>query len=267
MPALYTNQATSTLATSITSSATSMTVQTNHGARFPAADPVVGNYFFATLDNGSGTVEIVKVTNRSFDTFTMERAQDGTSAAAFSAGATMEIRVTRALLDAVKLDSTPEIKDQQQTTLTGSTQWVFQGIPSWATEIDIHCDNFTRSTQNAAPFLRIGNGSINTSSPYKGTSLYTNGTSGGVVYGQVLYYENKWYLVYGPMTSTNGRLLVNLRLIDKNLNTWAIQGGFHPLLNAGHFMTGYKSLSGKLDRFELTIGAGTFSGTFNVSYR
>jgi hypothetical protein len=267
MPALYTNQATSTLAASITSSATSMTVQTNHGARFPAADSVVGSYFFATLDNGSGTVEIVKVTDRLFDTFTMERAQDGTSAAAFSAGATMEIRVTRALLDAIKLDSTPEIKNQQQTTLTNSANWTFTGIPSWATEIDIHCDNFTRSSQNAAPFLRIGNGSINTSSPYKGTQMYSVGSSGGPIYGQLLYYENKWYLFYGAMTSTNGRLLVNLRLIDKNLNTWAIQGGFHPLLNGGHWMTGYKSLSGKLDRFELTIGAGTFSGTFNVSYR
>lgn len=262
MPALYTNQATSTLAASITSSDTTFSVPTNHGARFPAAG--AGNYFFATLDNGSGTVEIVKVTERYSDTLVIERAQDGTSAAAFSAGATVEIRITRALLDAIKLDSTPEIKDQQQTTLTGSTQWVFQGIPSWATEINIQCDNFVRSGSTALPFLRIGNGVINNSSPYKGTSLYSNN---GPVYGALFYYENKWLLMYGPMTATNGRLLVNLRLIDKNLNTWAIQGGLHPLQNGGHFMTGYKSLSGKLDRFEMTISAGTFSGTFNVSYR
>jgi len=56
-----------------------------------------------TLDNGDGTtVEIVKVTNISGTTLTVTRAQDSTSAAAFSAGAKVELRVTAAVLQDVK---------------------------------------------------------------------------------------------------------------------------------------------------------------------
>jgi hypothetical protein len=219
------------------------------------------------LDDNAGNVEIVKCGTRAGDQLQVVRAQDGTTAKAFPAGSTVEIRVTRALLDAIKLEATPQPKQQLQSVLGSTSNWTVSAIPSGTTEIDIHCDNFARSVQNAAPFLRIGNGSINTSSPYKGTQIYTNGTTGGPVYGQFLYYENKWYLHYGPLVANNCKLMVNLRLIDKDLNTWALQGGLFPIQNGCHWVTGYKSLAGILDRFEMTISSGTFSGTFNVSYR
>ncbi len=63
MPALYTNQATSTLAAGISNTDTTLSVQAGHGARFPS---ITGSdYFLATIDNGTGSVEIVKVTARS----------------------------------------------------------------------------------------------------------------------------------------------------------------------------------------------------------
>jgi hypothetical protein len=88
----YTNNAATTLSASITNSQTSITVTTGGGALFPSLTG--SQYFYCTFENTAGTVrEIVKVTARSTDTFTIVRAQDGTSAQAFSSGDKVELRV------------------------------------------------------------------------------------------------------------------------------------------------------------------------------
>jgi hypothetical protein len=103
MPVLYTNNATSALSSGITNVATSLTVASGQGSRFPAIGG--SDYFYATLTNSSGTVEIVRVTARTTDTLTIVRAQDGTSAAAWNAGDRVELRVTKAMLDDLKADA------------------------------------------------------------------------------------------------------------------------------------------------------------------
>ena len=70
----FTNNATTTLASGINSSATSLTVATGAGALFPSLSG--SDVFYVTLANLAGSVEIVKVTARSTDTFTIVRAQD-----------------------------------------------------------------------------------------------------------------------------------------------------------------------------------------------
>ena len=93
MAALYTNNASTILASGITNSATSLTVQTGNGAKFP--NPTSPDYFMCTLQGVSGTpIEIIKVTARSTDTFTIVRAQEGTTASAFNANDIVELRVT-----------------------------------------------------------------------------------------------------------------------------------------------------------------------------
>jgi hypothetical protein len=93
MSVLFTNNATTTLASGINSSATSLTVATGTGALFPTITGT--DYTMCTLQNTAGTTtEIVKVTARSTDTFTIVRAQEGTTASAFSAGDKFELRVT-----------------------------------------------------------------------------------------------------------------------------------------------------------------------------
>ena len=89
----FTNNAASTLASSILIGATSLTVAAATGALFPT---LTGTQFFmCTLQNTAGTViEIVKVTARSTDTFTIVRAQEGTSASAFASGDKVELRLT-----------------------------------------------------------------------------------------------------------------------------------------------------------------------------
>jgi hypothetical protein len=89
---LYANNARTLLAVGINNAVTSMVVTTGEGALFP--NPTAGQYFMVTLESGS-VREIVQVTARSTDTFTIVRAQEGTSAQTWSAGATIECRITR----------------------------------------------------------------------------------------------------------------------------------------------------------------------------
>lgn len=89
----FTNNAATTLASSILAGATSLTVLSTTGAIFPTLTG--NNFFFCTLQNTAGTTyEIVKVTARSGDVFTIVRAQEGTTAAAFAAGDKVELRLT-----------------------------------------------------------------------------------------------------------------------------------------------------------------------------
>jgi len=98
----FTNNATSTLASGINASVTSLTVATGQGALFPTLS---GDYFYCTLANTAGTVEIIKVTARSTDTFTIVRGQDGTSGATWVTGDKVELRLVAASLNNLpKLD-------------------------------------------------------------------------------------------------------------------------------------------------------------------
>ena len=93
MTVLFTNNAGTTLASSITSSATSITVASGTGSIFPT--PTGNDYFLVTLQGISGTpVEIVKCTSISGDTLTVIRAQEGTTASAFNGGDKVELRIT-----------------------------------------------------------------------------------------------------------------------------------------------------------------------------
>ena len=88
----FANNAVGYLASSISASDVGLVVEAGQGARFPVLG--ASEYFFATLVNPSGELEIVKVTARSFDAMTILRAQEGTTARSFVAGARVELRLT-----------------------------------------------------------------------------------------------------------------------------------------------------------------------------
>lgn len=121
---LWTNNATTTLNGAITSGATSLVVQTGAGALFP--NPTGGDFFYCTLQSASGsTIEIIKVTARSGDTFsTIVRAQQGTAASAFSSGDECEHRWT-----AGGAQEFPQLAAND--TVTGT--WTFSGNMKEAT--------------------------------------------------------------------------------------------------------------------------------------
>ena len=90
---LFTNNAATGLVSPITSSATTLTVNGGSGTLFP--NPTGGNYFMITLiSSGSGNMEIVQCTARSGDTFTIVRAQEGTTAQSFAVGDSVQLRIT-----------------------------------------------------------------------------------------------------------------------------------------------------------------------------
>jgi len=102
---LFANNANTTLSSSLSNSATSMSVTSATG--FPS--PTGVQYFYCTLADAATqtTIEIVKVTSVTGTTFAITRAQDGTSATAFAAGAVVSLRLVRASLnDFPKLDET-----------------------------------------------------------------------------------------------------------------------------------------------------------------
>lgn len=92
MKQLFTNNANTTVAVSISSGTLTLSVATGTGALFPA--PGAGEYFYVTIiDPATGlTKEIVKCTARAGDLLTIVRAQDGTSATALNAGDQVKLR-------------------------------------------------------------------------------------------------------------------------------------------------------------------------------
>jgi hypothetical protein len=104
MSVKFANNAHSTLASSVSTSATSITVASGHGARFPSLSG--SEFFYATLIDTSNNLEIVKVTARSTDVLTATRAQESTSARAFASGDRIELRVTaQSITDATTIQA------------------------------------------------------------------------------------------------------------------------------------------------------------------
>lgn len=99
----FKNNATAALASGITSTATSLSLNSGQGALFPATG--AGDYFYVTLVDSSNNLEIVKVTGRTSDTFTVERGQDGTAGRSFSAGDKVELRNTAAVMEALQAEA------------------------------------------------------------------------------------------------------------------------------------------------------------------
>ena len=100
MPQLFANNAASKLAAAVTIGATSLTLTTGEGAKFPA---ITGSdNFLVTLVGGTASSEtsweIVNVTARAGDLLTIVRAREGTAAAAWAIDTPVELRATAGTL-------------------------------------------------------------------------------------------------------------------------------------------------------------------------
>lgn len=97
MTVLLSNNASAAIASSITASSATIILAAGQGAEFPS--PGATDYFYATLVDSSNNLEIVKVTNRSADTLTVVRGQDGTSARSYAAGSLLELRLVAGVIN------------------------------------------------------------------------------------------------------------------------------------------------------------------------
>lgn len=102
MSELISNNASTVLASSITSDAVSIPLNTGTGVLFP--NPTVPDSFYATIISAANPAvfEIVLVTARSGDTLTVVRGQDGTTAQAFSASDLFQQLPVRAAMNALR---------------------------------------------------------------------------------------------------------------------------------------------------------------------
>ena len=122
---LFANNCNTTLSSSLTNVATSMSVTSATG--FPV--PTGSQYFYCTLADAATqtTIEIVKVTAVSGTTFTIVRGQDGTTGTIFASGAVVSLRLVRASLqDFPLLD--------EANTFTGPSS-TFNNAPSFGTAL------------------------------------------------------------------------------------------------------------------------------------
>lgn len=129
---LYANNAESTLAGAITNVALSLNVSPGSGVLFPNPNNGLGQFFRLSLTDASTTLqhEIVYVTAKSTDAFTILRAQEGTTAQAWGAGDicfngwTAGAAANAAQQSQVQLGAANYIQD------TGGSANVYSGVPS-----------------------------------------------------------------------------------------------------------------------------------------
>jgi hypothetical protein len=171
--ALFSNNASTTLAADITSVATSFNVTT--GSLFPAA-VTGGDYFYCTLVDSSNNIEIIKVTNRSTNTFTVVRAQEGTTARAYTAAATkVELRPTAAGLNSKF--------DKDGGTVSGATTFS-ANVTLVGTTLTIPTTlTVSGGTANFSTGLQLGGSSVVTAAS---TTTFTNKTFDTAGTGNVL---------------------------------------------------------------------------------
>jgi microcystin-dependent protein len=155
------NNATSLLASDITDAAVTLSVTSGEGALFPNPDP--GDYFYATLLDSDGNMEIVKVTARTVDVFTIVRAQEGTLAVAFATGARVEHRITaQTVLDTVDAAVAAVTLADFGITASAAELNRMDGVTASASEINI-LDGLTASTSelNILDGVTVGASDIN----------------------------------------------------------------------------------------------------------
>jgi hypothetical protein len=109
MPQQFSNNARSVLQSTITDTATSLTIASGAADLFPTANvgtgsiPSANNWFKATIQDVSGNVEIIYVRTRNAGSAVFSnilRAQEGTTARTFVAGSVVGLRVTAADIQA-----------------------------------------------------------------------------------------------------------------------------------------------------------------------
>ena len=145
--------------------------------KFP--DPIVGEeYFLVTIENVQTKVwEIVKVTKREGNLFTIQRKQECDNIYAFDLGAKVQVRVTRVTLENL-WDHSADISGFVHIQTTPLVSWTvhhnLDRIPNTTIEIGTwDADVFTKEAAAEADITYIDSNSF--------TILFSEATSGRVI--------------------------------------------------------------------------------------
>jgi len=160
------NNAFGTLSAGISSSDTTVTLDSGQGARFPTLG--AGDYFYGTIVDTSNNLEIVKVTARSTDSMTVVRGQDDTTARAYVIGDRFELRPVAALFEDIDLGDGGTISGVVDIESTAAEALHITGTE--ATQVRVRLENTTAGVQYSYYEAKT-----DSSSGY----LIHNGTGGG----------------------------------------------------------------------------------------
>ena len=150
MSVKFSNNGKTTLSSGVSSSATSIVVA--DASVFPS---ITGSeYFYMTLENVSGNVEILKVTSVSSNTLTAVRAQDGTSAISFAAGDKAENRLTAGGLNDVATQADTDTDTTYSVGDGGLTQKNFTTtLKTKLDGIEASANNYSHPSAHAISFI------------------------------------------------------------------------------------------------------------------
>ena len=228
MSQLFANNAASELASAVTSGAVSLTLKTGDGAKFPT--PAGGDFFLVTLYQKVGqdevNHEIVKCTARAGDVLTVVRAQEGTTARAFSVDDPLELRLT-----AGSLGSLTDATEATQTALNAKVG-ATGGTASGLTLNDGYTEEVFAVT-GTTPALSPTNGSIQTwtltgnSTPTAGT--WASGQSMTLMVDDGSAYTINWASMSitwktgggtAPTLLTTGYTVIELAKVGSTIYGW-----------------------------------------------
>ena len=225
----FTNNATSTLASGIASGDVSLTVSTGQGALFPTLGG--GDYFYCTLSNVTNTIEIVKVTARSTDTFTIVRAQDNTTASAFITGDKVELRLVSAVLsNTAILDQTNVFSAAQTVNINGTVGATIANSGAFTTLTASTSATLSPSgvvTINPTTAGTINNMSVGATTASTGTFTTLTATADSAFTSTGALTISKGNTAARP-TATSGMLRFNTQTVEfegYNGTAWASVGG------------------------------------------
>jgi hypothetical protein len=170
------NNAFGTLSGAILSGATSIVLTAGHGARFPALGGQ--DYFYATLVDTSGNLEIVKVTARATDTLTVVRGQDGTTARAYSSGDRLELRPCNATLLALQQESPLAYASSGTDTYTAT----LAPVPTAYNTGQVYAVTFGATNTSTAPTLNLNSLGAKTIKKYGSAALLAGDIQSGVTH-------------------------------------------------------------------------------------
>lgn len=129
----FSNNASTTLFSAVTVGDTQIVVSPGGGSLFPELTD--GNFFMITVVDAQGNLEIMGVTSRNVDTFTVNRAQENTPARAFPEGSVVELRLTAGSIGEMASQLTTDILAATQLPRGIITMWsgATNAVPSgWA---------------------------------------------------------------------------------------------------------------------------------------
>lgn len=176
----FSNNASTTLFSAVTVGDTQIVVSPGGGSLFPELTD--GNFFMITVVDAQGNLEIMGVTSRNVDTFTVNRAQENTPARAFPEGSVVELRLTAGSIGEIASQLTTDILAATQLPRGIITMWsgATNAVPSgWAL-----CDG-NNGTPNLKDRFIVGAGQSygvgNTGGNWTQTpSVWTNAAGTGI---------------------------------------------------------------------------------------